>query len=100
MEITEKEDDTACLHHLSYIVENIQYTKNTKWLIFGTREMIMYVRNVYQQTQIQTTTLTVSNVQSNIQRYVFVFVNIVHMEVDDAVVSQKHYLCLYIFASN
>ena len=52
MEITEKEDDTACLHHLSYIVENIQYTKNTKLLIFDTCEMIMYVRNVYQQTQI------------------------------------------------
>ena len=26
--------------------------------------------------------------------------NIVHMEVDDAVVSQKHNLCLYIFYSS
>ena len=51
----------------------------------------MYVQNVYQQTQIQTTALTVSNVQPNIQRYAF-YVNIVHMEVHDAVVSQKHYL--------
>ena len=84
---------TACLHHLSYIVENIQYTKDRKRLIFDTCEMIMYVPNVYQQTQIQTTNLTISNVQPNIQRYVFVFVNIVHMEVDDAFVSQKHYLC-------
>ena len=46
----------------------------------------------YQQTQIQTTTLTVLNVQSNIQRYTFIYVNIVHMEVDDAAVSRKHHL--------
>ena len=60
----------------------------------------MYVPNVYQQTQIQTMTLTVSNVQPNIQRYAFVYVNIVHMKGDDAVVSQKHHLCCYVFDSS
>ena len=49
--------------------------------------------NVYQQTQIQSTTLTVSNVQSSIQRKAFAYVNIVHMELDDVAVSQKHRLC-------
>ena len=60
--------------------------------MFDTCEIIMYVPNVHQQTQIQTTTLTASNVQPNIHIYAFVYVNIVHMEVDDAVVSQKHHL--------
>ena len=63
------------------------YTKKGTWFIFDTCDMIVCVPNVYQQTQIQTTTLTVSNVQPNILRYAFVYVNIVHMEVDDAVVS-------------
>ena len=58
----------------------------------------IYVRNV--PAKIYTTTLTVSNVQPNIQRHAFVYVNIVHMEVDDAVVSQKHHLCWYIFDSS
>ena len=60
--------------------------------MFDTCEIIIYVPNVYQQTQIQTTTLIASNVQPNIHRYSFVYVNIVHMEVDDGVVSQKHHL--------
>ena len=51
----------------------------------------------YQQTQIQTTTLTVLNVQSNIQRYTFIYVNIVHMEVDDAAVSRKYHFFFYTF---
>ena len=60
----------------------------------------MYVLNVYQQTQIQTTTFTVSNARPNIQRYAFVYVNSIHMTVDDAVVNQKHHLCLYSFDSS
>ena len=53
--------------------------------MFETCETIMYVPYMCQQKQIQTTTfLTASNVQPEIQRYAFVYVNIVHMEVDDA----------------
>ena len=46
----------------------------------------IYVPNVCQQTEIQTTMLTVSNVQSNIQRHAFVYLNIVHVEVAEAAV--------------
>ena len=34
---------------------------------------------------------TVSNVQPSIQRYAFVYVDIVHLQVNDAVISQKHH---------
>ena len=34
--------------------------------------------------------------KSNILRYAFVYLNIVHMEVDDAIVSQKN-ICVDIF---
>ena len=33
----------------------------------------------------------VLNIQSNIQRNAFIYVNIVHMEVDDAAVSRKYH---------
>ena len=49
MEISEKEGDTAC-----NICRTLwkTYAKKGTWVIFGTFEMIMYVPNVYQQTQI------------------------------------------------
>ena len=97
MQISEKEDDTACN---IYLTLQKTYTKKETWLIFDTCEIIMYVPNMYQQAQIQTTTLTGSNVQHNIQRYAFIYVNTVHMGVGDAVVSQKHHLCSYIFDSS
>ena len=50
MEIRDSEDDAVC--NVCRTLENIQYTKNRKWLIFDTCEMIMYVQNMYQQTQI------------------------------------------------
>ena len=71
METNEKEDNTVCnIYHTLWKT----YTKKETWLIFDTCEITMYVPNVYQQTQIQTTTLTVSNVQSNFQRFAFVYV--------------------------
>ena len=68
MEISEKEDDTA-----SNIYRALwkTYTKKETGFIYSTdmRQLCMlYVPNVHQKTQIQTTTLTVSNVQPNIQR--------------------------------
>ena len=91
MEINEKDDNTVCnIYHTLWKT----YTKKEMWLIFDTCEITMYVPNVYQQTQIQPTTLNVSNVQSNIQRYTFVHVyKYCSYEVDDAVVSEKHHLC-------
>ena len=71
------QDDTVC--NIYRALQKL-YTKKETWLIFDTCEIIMYVPNVYQQTQIQTTTLTVSNVQVSIQSYAFIYVNIVHME--------------------
>ena len=71
------QDDTACNINCTLWKKN---TKQEMWLIFDTCEIIMYAPNGYQQTQIQTTALTVSNVQTNIKSYVFVYVNVVHIE--------------------
>ena len=63
------QDDTAC--NISRTLQK-KNTKKETWLIFDTCDMIMYVPKVYQQKQIQTTSLTVSNVQTNIKNYVFI----------------------------
>ena len=45
----EKEDDTACKIYCAFLKT---YSKKETWLIFDTCEIIMYVPNVYRQTQI------------------------------------------------
>ena len=73
MEISEKKDDPACNIYRKLWKT---HTRNKKC---DTCEIIVYVSNVHQQTKIQTTTLTFSNVHPKTQRYAFVYVNIVHM---------------------
>ena len=96
MEIREEEDDTVYKIYrtlLKHIQEgNMAYIWHM-WYNYVCPKCVPADTDLDQ-------TLTVSNVQPNIKRYAFDYVNIVHMEADDAVVSQKHHLCWYIFDSS
>ena len=72
MEISEKEDDKACN---IYCILWKTYTKKEMWLILNTCEMIVYVPICTSRHRFRPQLyLTNSDVQSNIQRYAFVYV--------------------------
>lgn len=62
------------------------------WLMCNIYDNYVYLKGVPADTDLEED-FTVSNIQPNIQRYSFIFVNIVDMEVVYVALNEKHHLC-------